>query len=101
MGYVTRRIFKTRIDVGFLKVGEVLQDLLRRHAAGKHFKHMAHRDSHAANRRLTTHTSGLIVIRSICMDLFYKNLGRTQSNIMYGQDERNCQSNAATSRFRS
>src|SRR6266496_2678060 len=26
------------------------------------------------------HTSGLIVIRSICMCLFYKNLGRTQSD---------------------
>lgn len=54
MGHVTRRIFKTRINVGFFKVGEVLQDLPWRHPAGKHFKHMAHRDSHAANRRLTT-----------------------------------------------
>jgi hypothetical protein len=54
MGRVTRRILKRRVDVGFLKVGEVLQDLLRRHAAGKHFKHMARRDSHAANRQFTT-----------------------------------------------
>ena len=37
MGHVTRRIFKTGINVGFFKVGEVLQDLLRRHPAGKHF----------------------------------------------------------------
>jgi hypothetical protein len=28
---VKRRIFKTRINVGFFKVGEVLEDLLRRH----------------------------------------------------------------------
>jgi hypothetical protein len=54
MSHVTRRIFKTRINVGFFKVGEVLQDLLRRHPAGKHFKYMAHRNSHAANCRLTT-----------------------------------------------
>ena len=54
MGHVTRGIFKTCINVGFFKVGEVLQDLLRRHAAGKHFKHMAHRHSHTANCRLTT-----------------------------------------------
>ena len=54
MGRVTRRIFKRRVDIGFFKVGEVLQDLFRRHSAGKHFKHMAHRDSHAANRWLTT-----------------------------------------------
>jgi len=51
MGRVTRRIFKTRINIGLFKVGEVLQDLLWRHPAGKHFKHMAHRDSHTANRR--------------------------------------------------
>jgi len=54
MGRVSRRIFKRRVDIGFFKVGEVLQDLFRRHAAGKHFKHMAHRDAHPANRRLTT-----------------------------------------------
>ena len=54
MGCVTRRILKRRVDVGFFKIGEILQDLFRRHAAGKHFKHMAHRDSHAANRRFTT-----------------------------------------------
>ena len=54
MSYVTRRIFKRRVDIGFFKVGEVVQDLFRRHAASKHFKHMAHRDAHAANRRLTT-----------------------------------------------
>ena len=54
MGRATRRIFKTRINVGLFKVGEVLPDLLRRHPAGKHFKHMAHRNSHTANRRLTT-----------------------------------------------
>jgi hypothetical protein len=28
--------------------------LFRRYAPGKHFKHMAHRDAHAANRQLTT-----------------------------------------------
>ena len=54
MGRVARRILKRGIDVGLFKVREVLQDLLRRHAAGKHFKHMANRDSHPANRRLTT-----------------------------------------------
>jgi len=54
MGRVTRRIFKTRVNIRFFKVGEVLQDLLRRHSAGKHFKHMAHRDSHTANRRFAT-----------------------------------------------
>ena len=53
MSRVTRCIFKTRVDVGFFKVGKVLEDLLRRHSAGKHFKHMAHRDSHAANRWFT------------------------------------------------
>ena len=52
MGCVTRRILTGRVDVGFFKVGEILQDLFRRHAAGKHF--IAHRDSHAANRRFTT-----------------------------------------------
>ena len=54
MGCVPRRIFKRRLDVGFFKVGEVLQDLFRRHAAGKHFKHVADCNSHAANRRFTT-----------------------------------------------
>ena len=54
MGRVTRRVLKRSVYIGFFKVGEVLQDLFRRHAAGKHFKHMAHRDSHAANGRLTT-----------------------------------------------
>jgi hypothetical protein len=54
MGRVTRRIFKRRVDIGSFKVGEVLQDLFRRYAPGKHFKHMAHRDAHAANRQLTT-----------------------------------------------
>ena len=54
MGRMARRILKRGIDVGFFKVREVLQDLLRRHAAGKHFKHMANRDSHAANRWFTT-----------------------------------------------
>ena len=53
MGRVPRRILKRRLDVDFFKVGKVLQDLFRRHAAGQHFKHMAHRDSHAANRRFT------------------------------------------------
>ena len=38
MGRVSRRILKRRIDVGLFKVREVLQDLLRRHAAGKQFK---------------------------------------------------------------
>jgi hypothetical protein len=28
---------KTRINVRFCKIGEVLQDWLRRHPAGKHF----------------------------------------------------------------
>jgi hypothetical protein len=47
-----------------------LQDLLRRHAAGKHLKHMANRDSHPTNVGSPPHTSGLIVIRSISMRLF-------------------------------
>ena len=51
---MTRRMFKTRVDVGFFEVGKVLEDLLRRHPAGKHFEHMAHRDSHTANRRFST-----------------------------------------------
>ena len=54
MGSVTCRVFERRVDVGFFKVGEILQDLFRRHTAGKHFKHMAHGDSHATNRRFTT-----------------------------------------------
>jgi hypothetical protein len=54
MGCVTRCIFKTRVNVWFFEVGEVLQHLLRRHPTGKHFKHMAHRDSHTANRRFAT-----------------------------------------------
>jgi hypothetical protein len=32
---VTRRVFETRIDVGFFKVRKVLQDLLRRHPADR------------------------------------------------------------------
>jgi hypothetical protein len=47
-----------------------LEDLLRRHPAGKHFEHMAHRDSHTRITGSPPHTSGLIVIRSICMCLF-------------------------------
>jgi hypothetical protein len=43
-----------------------MQDLFRRHAAGKHFKDMAHRDSHAANSS-PPHRSDLIVIRPMCM----------------------------------
>ena len=35
MGRVPRRILKRRLDVGFFKVGEILQDLFRRRAAGK------------------------------------------------------------------
>jgi hypothetical protein len=66
--FAMRRIFKTRVDVGFFEVGKVLEDLLRRHPAGKHFQHMAHRDSHTA--RFTTGHPGLIRIRSICMCLF-------------------------------
>jgi hypothetical protein len=68
--FAMRRIFKTRVDVGFFEVGKVLEDLLRRHPAGKHFKHMAHR---FALRIVGSppHTSCLIVIRSICMCLFY------------------------------
>jgi hypothetical protein len=78
---MTRRMFKTRVDVGFFEVGKVLEDLLRRHPAGKHFEHMAYRDSHTANRSVQHRTrSGLIVIGSICMCLFYKNLRRTQSD---------------------
>ena len=48
MSRVTRRILTRCVDVASFKVGEVLRDLFRRHA-GKHFKHMAHRDSHTAN----------------------------------------------------
>ena len=54
MWRVTRRILKRRVNVGFLKIGEILQDLLWRHAAGKHFKHVAHRNSHTANCCFTT-----------------------------------------------
>lgn len=54
MGYVTRRILKGGVDVGLFKVEEILQDLFRCHASGEHFEHMAHRNSHAANRRFTT-----------------------------------------------
>jgi hypothetical protein len=54
MGYVTGRILEGRIDIGFFKIGEILQNLFRRHAAGKDFKHMAHGNPHAANRRFTT-----------------------------------------------
>lgn len=75
MGCVTRRILERCVDVGFFKVGEVLQELSRRHAAGKHFKHVAHRDSHTANRRFTTAQSVLMVIRSICMRLFIRTSG--------------------------
>ena len=54
MSRVTRRILERCVDLAFFKVGEVLRDLFRRHAAGKHFNHMAHRDSHTPNRRFTT-----------------------------------------------
>ncbi len=53
MDRVTRRILEGRIDVGFFLDREILQDLLRRHLSGKHFKDMAHRDSHAAICRFT------------------------------------------------
>jgi hypothetical protein len=66
--FAMRRIFETRVDVGFFEVGKVLEDLLRRHPAGMHLQHMAHRDSHTA--RFTTGHPGLIRIRSICMCLF-------------------------------
>jgi len=54
MGRMSRRVLKRRVDVGLFKIREVLQDLLRRHAAGKHLKHMANRDSHPTNRRFAT-----------------------------------------------
>jgi hypothetical protein len=53
MGYVKGRILKGRVDIALFKVWEILQDLFRRHGAGKHFEHMADRDSHATNRRFT------------------------------------------------
>jgi hypothetical protein len=67
-------MLKARVDVGFFEVGKVLEDLLGRHPAGK-----------ISSTSLTViriprivgsaaHTSGLIVIGSICMCLFYKNL---------------------------
>ena len=59
VGDVTRGIFKTRVDIGLLQVGKVLQDLLRCHPAGEHFKDVAHRDPHAANRRLAAANVGL------------------------------------------
>ena len=59
MGRMSRRILKRRVDVGLFKIREVLQDLLRRHGAGKHLKHMTNRDSHPANRRFATAHIGL------------------------------------------
>jgi hypothetical protein len=77
---VTRRILKTRGNVGFFKIGEILQDLFRRHPAGKHFKHMAHRDSHATNRRFTTANVRFDRDTINMHALIYKNLRRTQSD---------------------
>jgi hypothetical protein len=58
-----------------------LQELFRRHAAGKHFKHMAHRDPHAPNRRFSTAHIGFDRDPiDIYIALFYKNLRITQSN---------------------
>ena len=53
MSHVTRRVFKSCIDVGSFKVGKILQDLLWRHATGKHFEHMADGNPHPSNRWFT------------------------------------------------
>ena len=53
MSHVTRRVFKSCIDVGSFKVGKILQDLFRRHAAGQHFEHMADGNPHPSNGRFT------------------------------------------------
>ena len=80
MSRVTRRIFKRRVDVGLFEVREVLQDLLRRHSTGKHFKHVAHCDSHAANRRFATAHVRFDRDTIDRLAVFYKNLRRTQSD---------------------
>jgi|GEM_PF-4010197 len=54
MGGMTRRVFEASVNVGPFKVREIFQDLLRRHATGKQFEHMANRNSHTANRRFTS-----------------------------------------------
>jgi len=85
MGHVTRRVFQTRINIGLFKVGEVLQDLLG-----------VIPPASISSTRLTVirmprivgsppHTSALIVIRSRGMQLFYKNLGITQSDSKLGR----------------
>src|SRR3990172_7224496 len=45
------RVLKTCVYIGPLQVGEILEDLLGRHAASKHFQNLAHRNSHPANCR--------------------------------------------------
>jgi hypothetical protein len=54
MGRLAGCILKTRVDIRFFQVRKVLQNFLWGHPTGKHFEHVAHRDSHTANRRLTT-----------------------------------------------
>jgi hypothetical protein len=49
-----------------------LQDLLWRHAAGKHFEHMADGNPHPPIVGSPPQTSGTIVIRSIPMVSFYE-----------------------------
>jgi hypothetical protein len=71
---MTRRMLKTRVDVGFFEVGKVLEDLVRRDPAGKISSTWLTVIRTARIVGSAAHTSGLIVIGSICMCLFYKNL---------------------------
>jgi len=71
---MTRRMLKTRVDVGFFEVGKVLEDLVRRDPAGKISSTWLTVIRTARIVGSAAHTSGLIVIGSICMRLFYKNL---------------------------
>lgn len=54
MGDMTRCVFEASINVRPFKIREIFPDLLRRHATGKQFEHMANRNSHTANRRFTS-----------------------------------------------
>ena len=49
MSDMTCRVFEARLNIRPFKVRKIFEDLLRRHSAGKQFKHMAYCDSHTAN----------------------------------------------------
>ena len=85
MGRVTRRIFKTRINIGLFKVGEVLQacsGVIPPASISSTWLTVIRIPRIVGSPR---QTSGLIVIRSICMRPFYKNRRRTQSDSKYGR----------------